>query len=64
MGLLNWLRGIFGIGNIPPHDYVDSRLLFQELDVEGMQKRMHLVESGKSRGAQNVPLLAKFPSTT
>ena len=55
MGLLNWLRGIFGIGNIPPHDYVDSRLLFQELDVEGMQKRMHLVESGKSRGAQNVP---------
>jgi hypothetical protein len=28
MGLLKWLKGIFGNIDIPPHDYVDSALVF------------------------------------
>ncbi|HEY9788370.1 MAG TPA: hypothetical protein V6D17_23475 [Candidatus Obscuribacterales bacterium] len=55
MGLLKWLKSILGSVDLPPHDYVDSALLFPELDVERMRKRMRLAEEGQDRGSRDEP---------
>jgi hypothetical protein len=55
MQLLRWVKAIFGQPDVPAHDYVESALLFPELDVPRMIRRMRLQEEGRDRGRRNEP---------
>src|SRR5437016_9989431 len=55
MGLLTFIRAIFGYPDEPSHDYIASTLSFPELDIERMKRRMGLEEQGQHRGARNEP---------
>lgn len=52
---LRWLKGIFSRVDIPPHDYIDSTLIFPELDVDRIARLMRLTEEGENRGVHNEP---------
>jgi hypothetical protein len=55
MGVLNFIRTIFGYPDEPTHDYVASPLTFAELDIERMKRRMRLEEEGQTHGMRNEP---------
>lgn len=55
MGFLDRLRALFGYPDRHRHDYVESALLFPELDTERMIRSMHLTEEGTRRGSRNDP---------
>lgn len=55
MGLFDWLKSIFGNINLPAHDYVQPPLIFPQLDIQRMQRRLELSARGEARGAANLP---------
>jgi hypothetical protein len=55
MGIINWFRSVFGNADMPRHDYVYPPILFPQLNVQTMQRRMRLSEQGAERGKLNLP---------
>src|SRR5438309_1924167 len=55
MGLLNWLRSIFSSTDVRGHDYIYPPLVFPQLDVKNVARRLRLAEQGAERGSLNQP---------
>lgn len=55
MGLFSWLKSIFTDVSLPAHDYVQPPLVFPQLDVQRMQRRLELTMKGETRGSTDLP---------
>src|SRR4051812_19407924 len=55
MGLVGWLKSIFVDVGTSPNEYVRPPLVFPQLDVEKMKRRLDLSSKGEARGLTNLP---------